>query len=108
MSKGSLRFGYTGHDVGWIAHADVPVAEGVYVTGWKIYRDASGEVKVAPPSIPIEQSDGKLGRKTFVEFTEEGIQSKWLERIKAQFLAWDEEQRKRAEEETGLEGDLPF
>lgn len=108
MSKVPIRFAYTQHAIGLIAHADVPISEGVYVTGWKIYRNEAGEVTVAPPSMPIERSDGKLARQTFVEFTETETQSKWLERIKAQFVVWDEDQKKRAEKEVDLEGDLPF
>ena len=37
MPKLLIRFAYTHHDTGWVAHADVPVAEGVYVTGWRIH-----------------------------------------------------------------------
>ena len=110
MAKQPIKFSYTQYDTGFVARGSVPVMEGVHLKEWRIYRDETGEVTVAPPSQPIELPSGELGRTAFIEFADDTIRARWLSRIKEEFVKWDEEQRERSEEEEGFEeGDaLPF
>lgn len=72
-------------------NASVPVAKGVYLSGWLII-DSRKDTKVIPPFISYRhKNSGKTKYKALVYFAQKDLKTHWLNRIKGAYQRWKDE-----------------
>ena len=64
-----------------LTRASIPIAKGVYLSGWLIH-DSGKDLKVTPPSVSyINKDSGKKKYRSLIHFNEKELRVNWLNRI---------------------------